>query len=133
MVSDLCLYPPINDKEIVRTLRKELPFYKMSAELEVSEGLSECKDILSWHFKYSGKFNIAEGTAPETVLKSGQCARPQFFEAACQLAVLLPTCAPADRVFSILNSRFGKGSSGSWSLGDYVSASVMLCFNNRQP
>ena len=105
--------------------------YICAALKAVNEGLKKCEDCLNWHYKYSGKYGISGSEIPNVILESGEPARPNFFKAACLLATLLTTCASADRVFSILNSRFGKGGSGGRALADYVSASLMLAFNNR--
>ena len=134
LLKDLRFFPSITS-DLLSGLELELPRYKEAAHKHKAAfpGLKECEDILGWHFKYSGRYGKPKDQAPDEFLKSGQRSRPRIFEAACLLVLILPTCASADRVFSILNSRFSKSMAGSLALADYVMASVMLSFNDRNP
>ena len=51
-------------------------------------------------------------------------------KAACRVALIQPSSAAAERVFSILASSFGKQQESS--LEDYVQLSVMMQYNYRE-
>ena len=132
LVKSLSCFPAI-DSEILEGLLLEIPQYKESAENEVSKGLEQCISPINWHYKFSGQYGIIlseeeeeKGTA---ALASGILPRPFFFKAACLLVKLLPTCASCDRVFSMLDARFSKRQKRA--LSDYITASLMLGFNDR--
>ena len=104
-IDSLKCIPILNDNEIIKNLKKELPSY-----LAKTSGISADVDVLNW-------FKRNENELPH-------------WSAAFKLLVLIqPSSAAAERVFSLLNASFS--SSQTNSLEDYVETSIMLQYNNR--
>ena len=98
-----CITADLRDR-----LLDELPSYRRSA----ASVTSKVKDPLVWHWHARAK-------------------RPAFYEAAKLLVLLQPHSATVERVFSLVNQRFGIAAGMGSTLSSWIRLSCMLKFNKR--
>lgn len=91
---------PFLNTEAIEGLKSELPYYMAAAE------------------------DVSPEASQHQPAKVGQCCL------SCRVALIQPSSAAAERVFSILASSFGKQQESS--LEDYVQLSVMMQYNYRK-
>lgn len=105
-VQQLRQFPFLDDDAIIGDLQKELPTYLAEADgIRVDRG----QELRWW--------------------KDHQAALPHWSSAASQLALVQPSSAAAERVFSLLRAQFDEQQGGA--LEDYLEAAVMLAYNHR--
>ena len=105
MVDTLKAFPFLNTSLILDGLKQELPSY-----LAKAEDISADTEPLAWWKKHAGQL-------------------PRWSSAACKVALVQPSSAAAERVFSLLKSTFGPQQ--DLSLQDYIECSLMLQYNKR--
>lgn len=141
LIRNLCVYKAL-DEDILTGLHIELPSYLSACRTAMQNGLRETpKDILNWHFTFSGEFGLEKVAGRVSDLhkrpyeelrkptKSGlnDGFRPSFYDAAELLVLIMPTSAIVERIFSMYDSRFGKRASRS--MGDRILLELMLAFH----
>ncbi len=103
----LRLFPFLNDDATIANLQKELPTYLAEAEgVKMDEG----EQMQWWH--------------------AHQARLPHWSTASKLLALVQPSSAPAERVFSLLRAAFNDRQ--TTALEDDLEASVMMAYNHRK-
>ena len=105
VVDSLQAFPFLNDAAVLHSLKQELPMY-------LAQAADVAKDIepLNWWKNHASDL-------------------PKWSTAARKVALVQPSSAAAERVFSILNSSFR--AQQDCSLQDYIECSLMLQYNKH--
>jgi len=138
LIDKLRAYNPLNNDLIIRSLKSSWRNYKARASLVVTEEI----DVLQWHYgcwlenkeyltdeKYRyescmhcNRTKHSSCTCVETIMN--------WWEVASLLALILPSSAPAERVFSILNRMWTDLQTRA--LSETIRASMFLACNKRR-
>ena len=90
--------------------------------------------MLNFHFKYSGQHGV-DKVNERVVAPPAHSAlrldgfRPSFYDAAELLVLLMPTSCIVERIFSMLDARFGKRQSRT--MANRILIELMLAFHQR--
>ena len=104
-IDGLKAFPFLDDSSILDGLKQEFPAYIVKAA-----NVAALVDSLPWWKRY--KTDV-----------------PNWSAAACQVVLVQPSSAAAERVFSILSTSFG--TQQDVALQDYIECSTMLQYNKR--
>ena len=106
-VDSLRYFPFLDSETLLESMKLELPTY-LAAATDVDSDSDF--DVLLWWKQHSSEI-------------------PNWASALCQVILIQPSSAAAERAFSLLNSSFAAGQ--ECALADYVEVSLMLQFNGR--
>ncbi len=106
-VNDLRLFPFLDDDGVIAGLQNELPAYLAEADgVQIEHG----QELQWW--------------------KARRQQLPHWSAAARRLALVQPSSAAAERVFSLLHAAFDDQQANA--LEDYLEAAIMLAYNHRR-
>jgi hypothetical protein len=140
LIETLRAYHPLNEDSIINSLKASWRHYKVRASLTIMTKEADV-DVLQWHYdcwlenqKYlEEEMYECEGCLHCHLAKCGSCSCIQdlmcWWKAASLLALILPSSAPAERVFSILNHMWSDLQTSS--LSDLIRTSMFLACNKR--
>ena len=138
LIEKLGIYPKIGDGDNLLQLKKSWKAYKTHAQRNISS-LENDGDILSWHYAvYLGLDEEMEVDKKKNKCRycgneNGCCKCNKnlrvWFEMACLVALVMPSSAASERVFSLLNNLFCDRQVSL--LSDAIYASLYLSYNER--
>jgi len=140
LIETLRVYQPLNKDSVIESLKASWKYYKDKASL-VPINKEAGLNILQWHYDCwleNHNYIAEEMFLDEDCLhcqreKSSSCSCIQdimcWWETASLLALILPSSAPAERVFSILNRMWTDLQTRA--LSDIIRTSMFLACNKR--